>query len=60
MDHKGVAYQLVQSLSPEGWRWTVELEDGRRKTGVVMSRAMAIQHAINVIDKAIKIPALKE
>jgi hypothetical protein len=50
MQHKGVQYQVVETANPSGWRWTVELDEGRTKTGVACSRAHAALYAINAIE----------
>jgi hypothetical protein len=51
VEHKGVQYQVVESANPTGWKWTVQLADGRTITGVSFSRGHAIFYAINAIDK---------
>ena len=53
MEHKGVQYQVVQMASLTGWQWTVQLAEGRTKTGVSFSRGHAIFYAINAIDRAL-------
>jgi hypothetical protein len=53
MEHKGVQYQVVQTANPTGWKWTVQLAEGRTKTGVSFSRGHAIFYAINAIDRAL-------
>ena len=50
MQHKGVQYQVVETANPSGWKWTVELDEGRTKTGVSCSRAHAALYAINAIE----------
>jgi hypothetical protein len=53
MEHKGIEYQVVQTANPTGWKWTVNLDEGRTKTGVSFSRGHAIFYAINAIDRAL-------
>ena len=53
VEHKGVQYQVVETASPTGWKWTVQLADGRTITGVSFSRGHAIFYAINAIDKVL-------
>ena len=54
MDYKGIEYQIVQTSSPSGWRWTVEMEGRRPRVGTGYSRAAAIALAQIAIDKLIK------
>jgi hypothetical protein len=51
MEHKGIQYQVVQTASPTGWKWTVEMDDNRIKTGTSFSRGNAIFQAVSAIDK---------
>src|SRR5438874_420826 len=37
MNHKGIQYQVVQTANPTGFKWTVNLDDNRIKTGVSCS-----------------------
>jgi hypothetical protein len=53
MEHKGVQYQVVQTAGLTGWQWTVQLAEGRTKTGVSFSRGHAIFYAINAIELAL-------
>jgi hypothetical protein len=53
MEHKGIQYQVVQTASLTGWQWTVQLAEGRTKTGVSFSRGHAIFYAINAIELAL-------
>jgi hypothetical protein len=52
MEHKGVHYQ-VEKANLAGWKWTVQLADGRTITGVSFSRGHAIFYATNAIDLAL-------
>ena len=56
IEHKGIEYQVVQTASPTGWKWTVQLPEGRTKTGVSFSKGQAIFHAINAIELALSAP----
>jgi hypothetical protein len=57
MEHKGIQYQVVQTASPTGWKWTIQLADGRTRTGTSFSRGHAIFYAINAIDLALSASA---
>jgi hypothetical protein len=52
MEHKGVQYQVVQTANPTGWKWTVNLPDGRTRMGTSFSRGNAIFNAVRAIEKA--------
>ena len=54
MEHKGVPYQIVQTANPSGFRWSVQLDATRSRTGTSNSRGNAIFRAVSVIDKALK------
>jgi hypothetical protein len=58
MEHKGIQYQVVQTANPTGWKWTIQLGNGRIRTGASYSRGNAIFHAVRAIDKATKIPPI--
>jgi hypothetical protein len=52
MEHKGIVYSVVQTASPRGWRWTVELPPPQRtRTGHTYSRSDAVLAAKAAIDK---------
>jgi hypothetical protein len=51
MEHRGIQYQVVQTAYPTGWKWTVQLDEGRTKTGVSFSTQYAIFDATNAIEK---------
>jgi hypothetical protein len=56
MEHRGVQYQVMQTANLTSWLWTVQLAEGRTKTGVSFSRGHAIFYAINAIDLALGTP----
>ncbi len=52
MEYQGISYSVVQTASPRGWRWTIELSPPQRtRTGHTYSRTDAILRAKAVIDK---------
>ena len=53
MEHKGIQYQVVQTANPTGWKWIVQLDEGRTKISVSPSREYAIYDATNAIEKAL-------
>ena len=54
MEYKGVEYTVVQLLEG-GWRWEIDLGDGKHKSGETpSSRAFAIKIAQAEIDQLIK------
>jgi len=55
MKHKGIPFTVVQTASPTGWKWTVQLDEWRTRTGTVDDRTSAIRLAQKAIDKAPKV-----
>jgi hypothetical protein len=58
MEHRGFHYQVVQTANPNGYRWTVQLDATREKTGTSYSKGNAIFKAICVIEKAAQLLSL--
>jgi hypothetical protein len=55
VEYKGVEYSVVQLTDGSGWRWEVNLDAARRKSGVTpVSRAVAINQAEFEIDRTLK------
>jgi hypothetical protein len=54
MEHKGIKYQIVQTANPTGFRWAVQLDENKTKTGVSTSKGNAIFNAVSFIDRAIR------
>jgi hypothetical protein len=54
MEHKGVQYQVVQTANPSGFRWTVQLDENRTRTGVARAKGNAIFQAVRFIDRALR------
>ena len=54
MEHKGIQYQVVQTANPNGFRWTVLLDENRSRTGVARAKGTAIFHAVRFIDRALR------
>jgi hypothetical protein len=46
--------QVVQTANPTGFRWTVQLDENKTKTGVSTSKGNAIFNAVSFIDRAIR------
>jgi len=53
MEYRGFHYQVVRTISPNGWRWSVQLDNGER-SGTDLDRAVAIRRAQTFIEKQIK------
>jgi len=53
VEYRGIQYQIVETANPTGWKWTVQLDEGRTKTGLSFSREYAIFDATNAIEKAL-------
>jgi hypothetical protein len=56
VEYRGIQYEVVQTANPTGWKWTVQLDGGRTKTGLSISREYAIFDATNAIEKALSAP----
>jgi hypothetical protein len=53
-EYKGVQYQIVQTANPRGFRWTIQLDESKTRTGTAPSRNIAIFEAKWAIDKELK------
>jgi hypothetical protein len=54
MQYRNTEYQVLQTSNPTGWKWTVQLDESRIRTGEGFSRTHAIGLAQRAIDKALK------
>jgi hypothetical protein len=55
MEYKGVEYSVIQLVDGTGWRWEINLGDGKSKAGVAQaSRAAAIKLAEYEIDRVLR------
>jgi hypothetical protein len=52
MEYRGVEYMVVQSISPNRWRWSVNREP-KEKVGMSDTRETAIFRAKRFIDELI-------
>ncbi len=53
MEHRGVGFTVVQTLSPAAWRWIVKA-GAAEKSGLHIDRNVAIRRAKKCIDEFIK------
>jgi hypothetical protein len=53
MEHRGIEFSGVRTMSPNGWRWSVKRDD-HDKVGETTSRETAIMRATKFIDELIK------
>jgi hypothetical protein len=53
MEHRGMQYQIVQTANPTGFRWTVQIDANRSRTGTSLSKGNAIFRAVCVIERAV-------
>jgi len=51
MQYKGIEYQVVQTANPTGWKWTVQFDATRTRSGTTYSMKSAILQAQRKIDK---------
>jgi hypothetical protein len=54
MQYREIEYQVVQTANPTGWKWTVQLDENRSRTGSGFNRTNAIGRAQRAIDKALE------
>jgi hypothetical protein len=54
MQYKGVEYHIVRTANPTGFKWTVQLDATRTRTGNSVSMKLAILDAQRTIEKALK------
>lgn len=55
MTYRSVAYSVVQTANPTGWRWTAEITPARTKSGTSRSKESAMFNVVYAIDKFIKV-----
>jgi hypothetical protein len=53
MEYRGIRYEVVQTASPNGFKWVVHLDSTHTKTGISHSRRTAILDAERAIDKTL-------
>lgn len=51
MEHKGIRYELLQTIRPSGWKWIVHVSTTQTRTGFSFSKELAKIAAIRAIDK---------
>jgi hypothetical protein len=54
MEHRGFQYRILQTASPTGFKWLVELPNGRTKSGTAVNRCSAVTRAVVTIEKVLK------
>jgi hypothetical protein len=54
INYNGLEILVVQTANPTGYKWTVQLDASRVRTGASCSRDEAIYDAKRFIDKATK------
>jgi hypothetical protein len=54
MQYRNIEYQVVQTSSATGWKWTVQLDEERSRTGSGFNRTHAIGLAQRAIDKILQ------
>lgn len=59
MEHKGITFNVVQTASPSGWKWTAELPGRRSKSGTHSNKLIAVRLAKMAIDKEIRVRQTK-
>lgn len=54
MKYKGIEYRIVQTANPTGFKWIVELEATRTRTGTSASMRTAVLDAQRKIDRELR------
>ena len=54
MQYKGVEYRILQTANPTGFKWIVQLEENRTRTGTSALMRTAILDAQRKIDRELK------
>jgi hypothetical protein len=54
MQHRDIQFSVVQTANPTGFKWTVQLDATRTRSGVSYSMKSAISDAQKKIDRALK------
>jgi hypothetical protein len=54
MEYRSIQYQVVQTANPTGFKWTVQLDAARTRTGVSPTKGSAIADAQRKIDKVLR------
>jgi hypothetical protein len=54
LEYKGIQYDVLQTANPTGYKWVVQLDLGRTRSGQSYSMKSAILDAQNKIDRALK------
>jgi hypothetical protein len=53
MQHKGIRYEVLQTVHPSGWKWVAHISHTKQTTGFSRSKEMAIHAAKRAIEKAL-------
>ena len=53
MKYRGKSYSILQSVEPDTWKWTVDLDDQNAKSGTAKTRAAAMTSVVMLVDKAL-------
>jgi hypothetical protein len=54
MDHKGIRYELLQTIHPSGWKWVAHVSHTKQVTGFSSSKELATRAAKRAIEKALE------
>jgi hypothetical protein len=54
LQYKGVEYRILQTANPTGFKWIVQLEETRTRTGTSASMRTAVLDAQRKIDRELK------
>jgi hypothetical protein len=54
MEYRTIQYQIVQTASPTGFKWTVHLDEVQTRTGVSHTMKSAVAEAQTKIDNELR------
>jgi hypothetical protein len=51
MQYRGKHYIVVQSIEPDSWKWTVDLDEQTCKSGEAKTRGLAVSAVVLLVDR---------
>jgi hypothetical protein len=59
MEYRGKQFTVVQGITPESWKWSVQHDETTVKGGVAETRQKAIANAVRAIDQGLRTKKVK-
>jgi hypothetical protein len=51
MQYRGKHYVVVQSIEPDSWKWTVDLDEQTSRSGEAKTRGLAVSAVVLLVDR---------